>query len=86
MSRESGNRRLFSSVGPFLTLGIQLALTVILLFFLGRWLDGKFGTAPWLMLGGIVIGITGGLIKFIRTSMEIGREEDARDKMTKPRQ
>ncbi len=65
--------------------GIQLALTVVVLFFLGEWLDGRWGTSPWLMLAGIFIGIVGGLIKFFRTAMEVGREEDARDKSAPPR-
>ncbi len=64
-----------------MTQGIQLALAVVVLFFLGRWLDSLWGTSPWLMLAGILIGIVGGLIKFFRTAMEVGREEDARDKL-----
>jgi F0F1-type ATP synthase assembly protein I len=53
-----------------------LALTVVVLFFAGRWLDGKFGTAPWMMLGGIFIGTVGGIIKFVMSAMEAGRQED----------
>ena len=28
---------------------------------LGYWIDGRFGTAPWGILGGVVIGLVGGL-------------------------
>ncbi len=62
--------------GPFLTLGIQLALTVVACFFIGRWLDGLLGTSPWLMILGLGIGISGGLISFIRTSLAAGRRQD----------
>jgi hypothetical protein len=31
--------------GPFLTLGLQLAISVVVFFFIGYWLDGKFGMA-----------------------------------------
>ena len=62
--------------GPFLTLGLQLAISVVVFFFLGRWLDGKFGTAPWLMLLGAAMGITGALIGFIRKAVEIGKKQD----------
>ena len=62
--------------GPFLTLGLQLALTVVAFFFIGRWLDGIWGTRPWLMIAGAAIGITGGLAHFIRTVVAIGRKRD----------
>ncbi len=62
--------------GPFLTLGLQLAISVVAFFFLGRWLDGKFGTEPWLMILGAGMGITGALIAFIRKATELGRKQD----------
>jgi F0F1-type ATP synthase assembly protein I len=34
--------------------------------FAGYWADKKFGTSPWLMLGGIVLGATAGFILFFR--------------------
>ena len=63
--------------GPFLTLGLQLAITVVVFFLLGRWLDGKFGTSPWCMLAGLALGIVGGFIRFFKTAIEIGRRSDA---------
>ena len=66
--------------GPFLTLGLQLAITVVIFFLLGRWLDGKFGTSPWGMLVGLAIGIVGGFIRFFRTAIEMGNKSDAEGK------
>jgi F0F1-type ATP synthase assembly protein I len=62
--------------GPFLTLGIQLAITVVVCFFIGRWLDSVFNTAPWLMIAGLALGITGGLMSFFRTAIAAGKEQD----------
>jgi len=62
--------------GPYLTLGLQLALSVVLFFFLGRWLDGVLGTSPWLMIAGLVLGSAGGFIQFFRTVVALGKEED----------
>jgi F0F1-type ATP synthase assembly protein I len=59
-----------------MTLGLQLAITVVAFFFLGRWLDGKFGTDPWLMLGGLLLGAGGGLAAFLRKAMDMGKQED----------
>ncbi len=80
MSQEQENRPWFAGFGPFLTIGIQLAASVVVLFFLGRWLDDRFGTAPWLMLAGLFLGIVGGMIKFFRSAIELGRQEDAQEK------
>jgi F0F1-type ATP synthase assembly protein I len=67
------------SIGPLLSAGIQLAITVVAMFFIGRWLDGKFGTAPWLMIVGGLIGSAGGLISFIRTALEVSRSESTKE-------
>ncbi|MBI5473909.1 MAG: AtpZ/AtpI family protein [Ignavibacteriae bacterium] len=63
--------------GPFLTLGLQLAISVVAFFFLGYWLDGKLGTWPWLTIIGAFLGATGGLIKFLREAIALGRKADA---------
>ncbi len=80
MDQQKENRPWFAGFGSFLTVGIQLALTVVVLFFIGRWLDDRFGTAPWLMLAGLFLGIVGGMIKFFRSAIELGRQEDAQQK------
>jgi F0F1-type ATP synthase assembly protein I len=74
-NEEPGSGRQWWSreLGPFLTLGLQLAITVVAFFFLGRWIDGKLGTEPWFMLLGLAIGVTGGFIKFFRTASALGK-------------
>ena len=56
-----------------------MAAAVVFFFFLGRWLDAKFGTEPWCMLIGALIGIGGGLYNFIRISTEIGNKKEEKD-------
>ncbi len=65
-----------AEVGSFLTLGMQLAVAVLVFFFLGRWLDEKFDTSPWLAISGAAIGITGGMIKFIKSAQDLGKIAD----------
>ena len=67
------------SFAPFLTLGIQLALSVVVFFFLGKWMDGRFNTSPWLMFGGLIFGGVGGMVKFITSVMKLGQQQDALD-------
>ena len=66
-------------LGPYLTMGIQLAVPVVAFFFLGRWLDQRWNTSPWLMIAGIALGGAGGMIKFISAAMKLSHEQDALD-------
>lgn len=75
---DEENRSAMLAAGPYLTLGIQLAVTVVAMFFLGRWCDEKFSTSPWLMIAALCVGCTGGLIKFIHTVNELARQDDER--------
>ena len=58
-------------------IGLELAGATAGLALIGYWIDGKFRTSPWGMLGGVTIGIVGGLYNLIRESMAAIR--DAKD-------
>jgi F0F1-type ATP synthase assembly protein I len=49
--------------------GMELAVSVLLGVAAGRWADRKFGTEPWLVLAGTVLGIGLGLYFFIRQAV-----------------
>ena len=67
-------RRWRRDVAPFLTLGLQLAASVVLFFFLGRWLDEQWNTSPWLMLAGLLLGTVGGFVQFFRSVSSLGKD------------
>jgi ATP synthase protein I len=71
--------------GPYLTLGLQLALSVVVCFFVGRWLDGWLGTSPWLMIAGLALGIVGGFLQFFRTVIGLGKVEDEKAEQQRKR-
>ena len=54
--------------------GLELAGATAGLALVGYWIDGKFGTSPWGMLAGVIIGIVGGLYNLIRESMAAIRD------------
>jgi F0F1-type ATP synthase assembly protein I len=62
--------------------GLELAGAVAGLALVGYWIDGKFGTTPWGILGGVIIGIVGGLYNLVKESLAAVREakddDDAR--------
>ncbi|MBI5475769.1 MAG: AtpZ/AtpI family protein [Ignavibacteriales bacterium] len=60
----------FSSMrkaGPLFGSGVQLAASVVIMFFLGKWADSELDTKPWMMLIGIFFGTTAGLYNFFKT-------------------
>lgn len=77
------SKNVLSDFGPFLTLGLQLAISVVAFFFIGYWLDSKLGTSPWCTIGGAFLGAAGGLIKFLKEAMALGKQADADLKQTK---
>ena len=50
----------------YATSGLQFALTFLAFGAAGWWLDGKLGTGPWLMIGGIVFGAAGAMYSLVR--------------------
>jgi len=47
----------FSAVGLAWELGYSIAVPIVVFALLGRFLDKKLGTAPWILLAGILISI-----------------------------
>lgn len=46
-------------------IGVEMAVTVTAGFYGGRFLDGQFNTAPWLMIMGILLGVAAGIYGII---------------------
>ena len=66
-------------LAPYLGLGMQLAGAMAGFGALGWWLDGKFGTEPWLLVTGVVLGGTGGMISVIRSAIRSSRPSPQKD-------
>jgi ATP synthase protein I len=65
----------FKDVGPYLGLGTQLAATIILMFFLGWWLDTKFETTPIFIITFSFLGGFAGIYNFIKTVLELNEKK-----------
>jgi ATP synthase protein I len=64
------------TLGPYLTMGMELAFAVVGMFLVGRWIDSLWGTDPWVMIVGLFVGVTGGFIRFFRKAIALGKEQD----------
>lgn len=54
------------SPSSFAGLGLQLAVSIILFLYLGKWVDGKLGTAPVFLIIGVFLGAAAGFYSMIR--------------------
>lgn len=43
----------------------------------GWWIDGKLGTTPWFLIGGVVLGFSISMLELIRFAKESEAEEKA---------
>ena len=59
--------------------GLELAGAMAGLALVGYWIDKWLGTAPWGILGGVILGLVGGLYNMVRESLEAVREGQAED-------
>jgi F0F1-type ATP synthase assembly protein I len=50
----------------FVGIGFELVAPLLAGLLVGRWLDGRFETRPWLVLGGAVVGAVVGMWSFVR--------------------
>lgn len=58
------------------SVGIELALSVVIGLLVGRWLDGQLGTSPWLMIVLLCLGFAAGLRSIVRTMDRASRASD----------
>ena len=77
-SKQSSLGLAYRQVGPYLSLGIEFVASILLCLFAGRWLDGKLGTEPMLMLVGVFVGAAAGFYHFFQTVLRLQEAEKAK--------
>ena len=70
----------YKEVGPYLGLGTQLAAVVVLMFFLGRWLDTKLNSTPAFILVCSFIGASAGIYNFIKSVLQLNQKKNEKNK------
>jgi F0F1-type ATP synthase assembly protein I len=67
-------------LGAYGTVGLELALSVLVGYLGGQWLDSKLGTSPWLTLAGFGFGVAAGFRSLFRALRRAQREFDRADR------
>jgi ATP synthase protein I len=70
-----GENNFYKDVGPYIGLGLQLAVTVTAMVFLGIWLDGHFETKPVLTIVFAFFGVFAGMYTFIKSVLKAGNDK-----------
>jgi F0F1-type ATP synthase assembly protein I len=71
---ENNISKTYRDVGPYIGLGTQLAATIVLMFFLGKWLDEKFELSPLFTISFSFFGGFAGIYNFIKTVLNINKK------------
>ena len=76
---DSGIAKSLRDVGPYLGLGLQLAVTIVVSVLIGSWLDKKFSQNFIFTLIAGVFGIAIGLYNLIRTVTYLEKRSKTRN-------
>lgn len=60
--------------GHYLGYGLQMLVGVVLGVFVGRWIDGKYHTDPWGVMGGSMLGLAAGMYLMIKDAIRMNKD------------
>lgn len=75
----TSNNNLLENVAPYLGIGTQLAASILVAFFIGKWLDDVFKIFPVLTIILSLLGVAAGLYNFIKTILEIDKRKNIKN-------
>jgi ATP synthase protein I len=68
-------RREGPSPASFAGAGVQFVVSILLFLYIGKWLDARLGTSPWLLMLGVFLGAGAGFYSFYRRIMAASRSD-----------
>jgi ATP synthase protein I len=66
------------SPAQFAGSGVQFVVSILLFLYIGKWLEEKFGTEPWLLMVGVFVGAGAGFYSFYRRIMAASKRNGDR--------
>jgi ATP synthase protein I len=67
-----------SSFSPYVDVGLQFALAIILSLAFGYWLDKKLHTSPLFLIIGLILGATSGFLTIYHAAYP-GKDKESQD-------
>jgi F0F1-type ATP synthase assembly protein I len=65
--------------GRYGSLGIELILSMAVGYYVGRWIDTKLATTPWIALLGFLVGVYAGFRQIFRVAKRMTAEAERED-------
>lgn len=65
---------------PFIDAIWQFIAAVGVMTWVGHWADGRFGTSPWLMVAGALLGFLAGSWAFAKVVLRMGQKRPPADR------
>jgi F0F1-type ATP synthase assembly protein I len=59
--------------------GLELAGAIAGFALIGYWIDRRYGTDPWALVIGVILGLIGGLYNLVKQSLQAVREARVED-------
>jgi len=79
-----GGGRQLKTFGRLGSVGIELAVSIVIGLGLGRWLDGKLETDPWLTIIGLLLGAAAGFKSLYETAKKAAASSNDADPGSSP--
>ncbi len=76
MKRRNKKRSIYREIGKFASLGLEMALSVVIGLIVGALLDKKLNTYPWLTLLFLLFGFAAGFRSLLRAARKAAKEEE----------
>jgi len=64
--RKPGSDRAGLDNSSLAGMGVQFVVAILLFLFIGKWLDSRLGTSPWLLILGVFGGATASTVAMYR--------------------
>jgi F0F1-type ATP synthase assembly protein I len=71
----AGDRPPLAEAMRLAQVGTMLVAPMLGLGGIGYFLDGRWGTGPWLMVAGLLLGMAGGFVNFVQIVTSIRKDD-----------
>lgn len=79
-NNKTSKSKVFREMMPYMNLGLQMVIPIILGAFIGKWIDEKNDTSPLWMIALSIFGIIVGMYSFFKTINDENKKKKSKKK------